>query len=74
MVSLGRLRQRLDDDPEAVALYSLAPREAARPVPGGWRLSERILDVLQALRVDRDRSRKVAADENRREDVRLKPP
>src|SRR3989440_10141866 len=27
------------DDPEAVASSSLAPREAARPVPGGWRLS-----------------------------------
>jgi len=27
------------DDPEAVAASSLAPREAARPVPGGWRLS-----------------------------------
>ena len=35
---------------------------------------ERILGALQALRVDRDRSRKVAADENRPEDVRLKPP
>jgi alkylation response protein AidB-like acyl-CoA dehydrogenase len=29
------------DDPEAVASSSLAPREAARPVPGGWRLSGR---------------------------------
>ena len=29
------------DDPEAVAASSLAPREAARPVPGGWRLSGR---------------------------------
>ncbi|MBV8088250.1 MAG: acyl-CoA dehydrogenase family protein [Alphaproteobacteria bacterium] len=28
-------------DPEAVASSSLAPREAARPVPGGWRLSGR---------------------------------
>src|SRR6516162_5258563 len=27
------------DDPEAVASSSLAPREAARRVPGGWRLS-----------------------------------
>ena len=27
------------DEPEAVASSSLAPREAARPVPGGWRLS-----------------------------------
>ena len=27
------------DDPEAVASSSLAPREAARHVPGGWRLS-----------------------------------
>src|SRR6516225_4400366 len=27
------------DDPEAVAASSLAPREAARRVPGGWRLS-----------------------------------
>src|SRR6516164_3751215 len=27
------------DDPEAVTASSLAPREAARPVPGGWRLS-----------------------------------
>ncbi|MFL5269675.1 MAG: acyl-CoA dehydrogenase family protein [Stellaceae bacterium] len=27
------------DDPEAVASSSLAPREAARPVRGGWRLS-----------------------------------
>jgi 3-hydroxy-9,10-secoandrosta-1,3,5(10)-triene-9,17-dione monooxygenase len=29
------------DDPEAVASSSLAPREAARRVPGGWRLSGR---------------------------------
>jgi alkylation response protein AidB-like acyl-CoA dehydrogenase len=29
------------DDPEAVAASSLAPREAARRVPGGWRLSGR---------------------------------
>src|SRR5271157_2562478 len=29
------------DDPEAVASSSLAPREAARPVPGGCRLSGR---------------------------------
>src|SRR5580700_3631708 len=29
------------DDPLAVASSSLAPREAARPVPGGWRLSGR---------------------------------
>jgi alkylation response protein AidB-like acyl-CoA dehydrogenase len=29
------------EDPEAVAASSLAPREAARPVPGGWRLSGR---------------------------------
>src|SRR5215472_5166550 len=29
------------EDPEAVASSSLAPREAARPVPGGWRLSGR---------------------------------
>ena len=29
---------------------------------------------LQALRVDRDRSRKVVADENRPEDVRLETP
>jgi 3-hydroxy-9,10-secoandrosta-1,3,5(10)-triene-9,17-dione monooxygenase len=29
------------DDPEAVACSSLAPREAARHVPGGWRLSGR---------------------------------
>src|SRR5215472_490337 len=27
------------EDPPAVASSSLAPREAARPVPGGWRLS-----------------------------------
>jgi 3-hydroxy-9,10-secoandrosta-1,3,5(10)-triene-9,17-dione monooxygenase len=27
------------EDPLAVASSSLAPREAARPVPGGWRLS-----------------------------------
>ena len=27
------------ENPEAVASSSLAPREAARPVPGGWRLS-----------------------------------
>src|SRR5215469_1643415 len=27
------------DDPEAVAASSLAPREAALPAPGGWRLS-----------------------------------
>ena len=27
------------DDPEAVAASSLAPRAAATPVPGGWRLS-----------------------------------
>src|SRR5712691_789890 len=27
------------DDPEAVAASSLAPRAAARPVAGGWRLS-----------------------------------
>jgi hypothetical protein len=118
------------DDPEAVALCSLAPREAARRVPGGWRLSGHypfssggdyaqwaiigtflgekgdprsiayllvpLVEVeivddwqvlaplgtgskslvvlhghasdsrpLQALRVDRDRRREVAADENR---------
>ena len=29
------------EDPEAVASSSLAPREAARRVPGGWRLSGR---------------------------------
>jgi alkylation response protein AidB-like acyl-CoA dehydrogenase len=29
------------DDPEAVAASSLAPREAAKRVPGGWRLSGR---------------------------------
>src|SRR5437016_9975128 len=29
------------EDPEAVAASSLAPREAARHVPGGWRLSGR---------------------------------
>src|SRR5271169_3312957 len=29
------------EDPEAVASSSLAPREAARHVPGGWRLSGR---------------------------------
>ena len=29
------------DDPEAVASSSLAPRAAAKPVPGGWRLSGR---------------------------------
>ena len=29
------------DDPEAVASSSLAPREAARRVPGGWRLNGR---------------------------------
>src|SRR5438445_778766 len=29
------------EDPEAVAASSLAPREAARRVPGGWRLSGR---------------------------------
>jgi alkylation response protein AidB-like acyl-CoA dehydrogenase len=29
------------DDPEAVASSSLAPREAARRMPGGWRLSGR---------------------------------
>src|SRR5271166_1575106 len=29
------------DDPEAVASSSLAPREATRRVPGGWRLSGR---------------------------------
>src|SRR5438552_10569132 len=29
------------DDPEAVAASSLAPRAAARPVAGGWRLSGR---------------------------------
>ena len=28
-------------DPEAVAASSLAPRAAAKPVPGGWRLSGR---------------------------------
>ena len=33
-----------------------------------------ILAALQALGVDRDRSRKVAADENRSQDVRLKTP
>ena len=27
------------DDPEAVAASSLAPRAAAKPVPGGWRLT-----------------------------------
>jgi alkylation response protein AidB-like acyl-CoA dehydrogenase len=30
-----------DDDPEAVASSSLAPRAAAKPVAGGWRLSGR---------------------------------
>ena len=34
-----------DEDPAAVASSSLAPREAARRVPGGWRLS----GVLGAL-------------------------
>src|SRR5258708_23163240 len=29
------------DDPEAVAASSLAPREAARHVPGGWHLTGR---------------------------------
>jgi alkylation response protein AidB-like acyl-CoA dehydrogenase len=29
------------DDPEAVASSSLAPRAAAKPVPGGWRLTGR---------------------------------
>src|SRR5260370_26682638 len=29
------------EDPEAVAASSLAPREAVRHVPGGWRLSGR---------------------------------
>ncbi len=29
------------DDPEAVAASSLAPRSAAKPMPGGWRLSGR---------------------------------
>jgi hypothetical protein len=35
---------------------------------------QRLLGTLQALRVDRDRSRQVVADENRPEDVRLKTP
>ena len=35
------------EDPEAVAASSLAPREAVRHVPGGWRLAaERAVSIF----------------------------
>jgi len=49
----------------------LEPHDARTPVR---RFRRETLGALQALRVDRDRGRKVAADENRPEGVRLKAP